>query len=107
LKLRCDGLPSNFAFELNLRRYTMDLKNLYQQAGIQGVPTVFLFTDTQIVNEGFIEDINNLLNSGEVPGLFAPDEKERIMSDIRPYCDKLGLAGTKAGAYTRSLFSST
>ena len=29
-----------------------DLKNLYQQAGIDGVPAVFLFTDTQIVEEG-------------------------------------------------------
>jgi dynein heavy chain, axonemal len=30
----------------------------------------FLFLDTQIVVEGFLEDINNLLNSGEVPNLW-------------------------------------
>jgi hypothetical protein len=34
-------------------------------AGVDGEPVVFLFSDTQIVQEGFLEDINNMLNSGE------------------------------------------
>ena len=54
------------------------------QAGVEE-HVVFLFNDTQIVTEGFVEDINNILNSGEVPGLFAQDEKERMMTEIRPY----------------------
>lgn len=33
-------------------------------AGVDGEPVVFLFSDTQIVQEGFLEDINNMLNSG-------------------------------------------
>ena len=45
--------------------------------------------------QGFLEDINNLLNSGEVPGLFQPDEKERLISDIRPFCQKMGVPETK------------
>jgi hypothetical protein len=32
---------------------------------VDGEPVVFLFNDTQIVQEGFLEDINNMLNSGE------------------------------------------
>jgi hypothetical protein len=44
---------------------------LFECAGIDGEPVVFLFSDTQIVSESFLEDINNLLNSGEVPGMFA------------------------------------
>lgn len=35
----------------------------------------FLFSDTQIINESFVEDINNMLNSGEVPNIFANDER--------------------------------
>ncbi len=45
---------------------------------------VFLFSETQIVKESFLEDINNILNSGDVPNLYAPDELERIVSACRP-----------------------
>lgn len=47
--------------------------------GAQGKTTVFLITDTQIKEESFLEDIDNLLNTGEVPNLFAADEKAEIM----------------------------
>ena len=40
---------------------------------------MFLITDTQIKEESFLEDIDNLLNTGEVPNLFAADEKAEIM----------------------------
>ena len=45
-----------------------DLKTLYQQAGLgeNKPPVVFLFDDTQIVIETFLEDINNILSTGEV-----------------------------------------
>ena len=65
-----------------------DLKKLYFVAGCDGVPVVFLFADTQIVVEAFIEDMNNILNSGEVPNLFASDEWEKIISQcaVSPPC---------------------
>ena len=76
-----------------------DLKNLYQQTGIDGVPTVFLFTDTQIVEEGFVEDINNILNSGEVPALFDGQEKDRMCSDIREYAESINAPMGKDSLY--------
>lgn len=47
-----------------------DIKKLLWSAGRDNNPTVFLFTDSQIKEETFVEDINNLLNTGEVPNLF-------------------------------------
>ena len=41
-------------------------------------PTVFLLTDTQIKEESFLEDVDSLLNTGEVPNLFAVDEKAEL-----------------------------
>jgi dynein heavy chain len=79
----------------NANDFREDLKMLYKIGGIDGLPVVFLFTDTQIVDESFVEDINNLLNSGEVPGLYPEDEKNRILADIRPYVESLGLPQTK------------
>jgi len=33
------------------------------------------------VNEGFIEDINNILTVGEVPNLFSPKEDYPVIKD--------------------------
>lgn len=41
-----------------------DLKKVLLQAGTAGQPTVFLFSDTQLKDESFLEDINNILNTG-------------------------------------------
>lgn len=52
----------------------LDIKKLYRLAGVDNKPTVFLLSDTQVVDESFLEDINNILSSGEVPNLYKPDE---------------------------------
>lgn len=52
---------------------------LLKNAGVKGQKTVFLITDAQIKNEAFLEDVDSVLNSGEVPNLFAVDEKQEIM----------------------------
>ena len=36
--------------------------------------------DTQVVDEAFLEDINNILSSGEVPNLYKPEEIEEVWS---------------------------
>ena len=41
-----------------------DLKTVLIEAGAGDRPLVFLFSDTQIAKEGFVEDINNMLNAG-------------------------------------------
>ena len=47
--------------------------------GLKGQKTVFLITDTQIKEEAFLEDIDSVLNTGEVPNIFAADEKQEVM----------------------------
>uniref|UniRef100_A0A8C3P4G2 Dynein axonemal heavy chain 2 n=1 Tax=Chrysemys picta bellii TaxID=8478 RepID=A0A8C3P4G2_CHRPI len=59
-----------------------DIKKLYRQAGVDLKPTTFLFVDTQIMDDSFLEDINNILSSGEVPNLYKADEFEEIQSMI-------------------------
>ena len=45
------------------------------------------------MNESFLEDINSLLNSGEVPNIWEPDEKKKILDETRPFNLKLGRIG--------------
>ncbi|XP_046853911.1 dynein axonemal heavy chain 7-like isoform X3 [Xenia sp. Carnegie-2017] len=61
-----------------------DIKSLLKTVGGQMKPTVFLLTDTQIKEESFLEDIDSLLNTGEVPNLFAVDEKAELVEMVRP-----------------------
>jgi dynein heavy chain, axonemal len=72
-----------------------NLKEILMNAGAKNLPTVFLFSDTQIVTESFLEDINNILNSGEVPNLYANDELEKIVGLVRPLAKKAGKLETR------------
>ncbi|XP_063147830.1 dynein axonemal heavy chain 12 [Candoia aspera] len=66
-----------------MNEWREDLKSLLRSAGVKGLKTVFLITDTQIKEEGFLEDVDSVLNTGEVPNLFAADEKQEIMEGVR------------------------
>jgi len=67
-----------------------DLKKFCRAAGAEGRPCVFLFSDSQIKDESYVEDINNLLNSGEVPNLFPYDERAAVMEQCRVRAKKAG-----------------
>eukprot|EP00842_Homolaphlyctis_polyrhiza_P000439 jgi/Hompol1/1396/HPOL_002693-RA len=60
-----------------------DLKKFLIKAGAEGRQAVFLFSDTQLKLESFLEDINNMLNTGEVPNIFAMDEKAAVIEQVR------------------------
>ncbi|KAG2381746.1 hypothetical protein C9374_006130 [Naegleria lovaniensis] len=86
-------------FEISLKRnydiedFREDLRNLFRMAGgVEGGPVVFLITDAHIVDDSFLEDINNILNTGEVPNLFPSDEKEKLINEIRPIAQKAGVS---------------
>jgi len=40
-------------------------------------------TDSQIINETFLEDINNLLNTGEIPNLITNEDRDRLQNELR------------------------
>ncbi|XP_058416307.1 dynein axonemal heavy chain 1 isoform X1 [Diceros bicornis minor] len=80
-----------------------DVKKVLLKAGLHSLPITFLFSDTQIKNESFLEDINNVLNSGDIPNLYSLDEQDQIVNTMQPYIQEQGLQPTKANlmaAYT-------
>ena len=62
---------------------------MLRTSGVEGQDVSFVFSDTQIIMESFLEDINNILNTGEVPNLFENEETENILSDLRPKLKEL------------------
>ncbi|KAF7398391.1 hypothetical protein HZH66_006288 [Vespula vulgaris] len=69
--------------QYGLHEWHEDLKNILKRSAASDLHTAFLFMDTQIKEEIFLEDVSNLLNSGEVPNLFALDEKSEICENMR------------------------
>ncbi|XP_052045898.1 dynein axonemal heavy chain 12 [Apodemus sylvaticus] len=76
-----------------MNEWREDIKLLLRNVGVKGQKTVFLITDTQIKEEAFLEDIDSVLNTGEVPNIFAADEKQEVMEGVRPVAQ----AGNKHG----------
>ena len=59
------------------------VKKLLKRAGGEDKQVVFLFTDNQIKMETFVQDINNLLNSGEVPNLWNAEDRQAISEMVK------------------------
>ncbi|KAL0210609.1 hypothetical protein RCL1_005045 [Eukaryota sp. TZLM3-RCL] len=77
-----------------------DLKKVLFACGLELKPTVFLFTDAQIVVEEFLEDINNILNSGDVPNIFDTSELDQIYAAMSPIAQGLKVIPTKLNLYS-------
>ncbi|KAK7127569.1 hypothetical protein R3I93_020220 [Phoxinus phoxinus] len=79
-----------------LLEWREDIKSIMLKAGLQNVQITFLFVDTQIKSESFLEDVNNILNSGDVPNLYTSEEQERILITMKPVVQDMGQQPTKS-----------
>ena len=92
-------------FEITLSRgydeimFRDDLKKLYGMLGADNKRVMFLFTDSHVAHEGFLELINNMLTSGMVPALYAEDEKDALVGAVRDEVAKLGILDTKEACW--------
>ncbi|KAH0517950.1 Dynein heavy chain 17, axonemal [Microtus ochrogaster] len=77
----------------------LDLATQYIKAAVKNVPSVFLMTDSQVAEEQFLVLINDLLASGEIPGLFGEDDLENIISSMRPQVKSLGMTDTREACW--------
>ena len=68
------------------------LKSLLEMCGRDGKSVSFIFTDAHVVQESFLEDINNLINSGEVPNLWDSerDRLEQVIKEVREVNIEMG-----------------
>ncbi|KAJ3111551.1 Dynein heavy chain 1, axonemal [Phlyctochytrium bullatum] len=76
-----------------------DLKKVLFWAGLDSKPTVFLYCDTQIVSESCLEDVNNILNGGDVPNIYTNEEMDRIMNAMRPLAMDLAITPNRENLF--------
>lgn len=82
-----------------VNEFREDVKKLLLDCGIGKKSLTFLLSDTQIVSTQFLEDLNNLLNIGEVPGLMGADEHEKIGLAVREAVRAVGKPETRGIMY--------
>ncbi|XP_025753905.1 cytoplasmic dynein 2 heavy chain 1 isoform X2 [Oreochromis niloticus] len=76
-----------------LKHFNSDLKTVMQLAGLEGQQVVLLLEDYQFVHPAFLEMVNSLLSSGEVPGLYTPEELEPLLSSLKDGASQDGFTG--------------
>ncbi len=74
------------------KHFRNDLKSVLQVAGVEGSPVVLMLEDQQFVENEFIEYVNSLLSSGEIPGLYTPEEVEPLLSPLKDKLSEQGAA---------------
>jgi dynein heavy chain, axonemal len=86
-----------------MNEWRENVKECLLLAGAQNLPVVFLFNDTQIINETMLEDINGILNSGDVPNLYTVEDQETIANACRPDCQRKKIPPTKLNIFSQYL----
>lgn len=77
------------------QKWREDLGVLLKSAGMDNKKIVFLFSDTQIIYESFLEDINNILNTGEVPNIWKVEDIDQICQGLRSLAAQQGREDNK------------
>ncbi|KAG7196964.1 hypothetical protein KM043_000229 [Ampulex compressa] len=78
-----DVFQVEIAQQYGMHEWHEDLKFIMKRATATDLHSTFLFADTQIKEEAFLEDIGNMLNSGEVPNIFTGEEKAEICERMK------------------------
>jgi len=92
-------------FEITLTRgydevsFREDVKKLYAALGQENKKMMFLFTDSHVADEGFLELINNMLTSGMVPALYDSAEKDGVVGGMRGEVEAAGLPSSKESCW--------
>jgi dynein heavy chain len=72
----------------NMNSLMDDIRVMYKACGQQGAKMTFIFTEAEIKDEAFMEVINAILTTGEVPNLIPKDELVIMASELRPIAIK-------------------
>ena len=73
--------------------FRLDLQSMLTRSGTKPEGIVFLFTDSQIIDEKFLVYLNDLL-AGSIPDLFSKDERDNLASMVEGKAKAAGLPQT-------------
>lgn len=87
----------------SMNNWREDVKKALMMAGVENKQTSFLFVDTQIIKDQQLEDINGILNGGDVPNLYKLEDMEPIFKVGKQLCMEKQLVVSKMNMFQQYL----
>ncbi|KAK7201652.1 dynein heavy chain [Novymonas esmeraldas] len=89
----------HIARNYGIEEFREEVRKVLLDSGARGKEVVFLISDPQLVHGEMLEDINNLLNTGEVPGMMGLEDMETIVRCCREASLASGRPDTRTSVY--------
>jgi len=97
--MNCQFCTFNATSDYKVSQFRRDIKDIIKDAGANRKKTILLLTDNNVVSNFILEDINNLLNNGEVTNLFDQNEIPVVLNLLVDYMKSQGIPETREKQY--------
>jgi len=79
--LELETLSDNLKY--TYKEFSVDIINILYKVGLENKKVIFLFSEKQMnINDIFLDDINNLIQTGEIPGLLQKENYDFIYQKL-------------------------
>ncbi|CUG03846.1 Hypothetical protein, putative [Bodo saltans] len=102
--IRMEVVMLNMTRDYSIKSFRNDLRSVLQRVGSQNERIMLLVEDHNFIQETFLEMINSLVSSGEVPGLFSPEEMDSMLAPLREEASNEGFMGNISSYFVRRVF---
>ena len=79
--------------------FAADLVKVFTQSGGKKQPTVFLLTDSQVIDEQFLIPLSDFMSTGSLPDIFSQEDKENIYGAVKGDMKVQGIQFTPEDAW--------
>ena len=83
------------------KQFKGELKAAMHSAGVEGEQVFLLMEDHNFGHPAYLDMVNSLLSSGEVPGLYTPEELEPLLTPLREKASNAGFSGNLMSFFAR------
>ena len=84
-----------------VKQFKNELKVAMHSAGVEDEQVFLLMEDHNFGDPAYLDMINSLLSSGEVPGLYTPEELEPLLTPLRDKASNAGFSGNLLSFFAR------
>ena len=88
-----------------LKQFRNELKSVMQASGVEGEQIFLMVEDHNIISDEMLDLLNSLLSSGEIPGLYSPEELEPLITPLKQAASNAGFTGDLFTFFAQSVLT--